>query len=257
MRGWLEMQLIVVKDYNALSKAATHILATEIMTNPQSCLGLATGSTPIGIYQELVSLFAEGVLDFAQVKTFNLDEYLGLMPSDVNSYRYFMQDNLFNHINIDAKNTHFPENMRANNDDCREYDKKIAQVGGIDLQLLGIGVNGHIGFNEPEDNFSSYTHKVNLTPSTIEANARLFENPEDMPWEAVTMGIGTIMRAKQIILVASGASKAKAVKDTIFGNITPQVPASVLQLHPKATIIVDEAAASLLDKDLLSNLKNK
>ncbi|HPT78673.1 MAG TPA: glucosamine-6-phosphate deaminase [Candidatus Atribacteria bacterium] len=220
-------------------------IVKQIKSKPDSVLGLATGSTPEGIYRRLVEKHKNGEVSFARVKTFNLDEYVGIPESHVCSYHYFMDTNLFRHVDIDPNATHIPDgNAMDLNAECRKYEEMIAQSGGIDLQLLGIGPNGHIGFNEPETPFESLTHVVDLTDSTINANARFFESHEQVPRQAVTMGIKSIMQARRIILVAKGAPKAHVIMRAIKGPVTPKVPASVLQLHPNVLIILDHDAAS-------------
>jgi glucosamine-6-phosphate deaminase len=201
-------------------------------------MGFATGSTPVGTYQELVRLHKEGILDFSGITSFNLDEYYGVPVTDPNSYRYFMEENLFSHVNIEPGVTNVPDGMAKNaNEECGRYEEMIQKAGGIDLQLLGIGHNGHIGFNEPDSYFPANTHLVDLTESTIDANARFYQTRDEVPKQAVTMGIGTIMRAKSILLLAGGKDKADIIEKTMTGPITPQVPASILQLHPDVTVI--------------------
>ena len=212
---------------------------------PDCVLGLATGSTPIGLYQQLVAWYEKGDLDFSEVRTVNLDEYKGLSRENDQSYYYFMHHNLFDHVNLPAENSHLPNGMEPDSDrECRRYSELIRSMGGVDLQLLGIGHNGHIGFNEPGDAFDNDVHCVNLTQSTIEANKRFFASADDVPKQAYTMGIKTIMQAKKILIVASGEDKADIVRDAFFGPITPKVPASVLQLHNDVTLVADEAALS-------------
>lgn len=237
------MVIIKAKDYEDMSKRAAALLAEQIAQKPDSVLGLATGSTPVGAYRELAEKFRRKELSFSKVKTVNLDEYVGLLPEHEQSYRYFMQKHLFGLVDIKPENTHIPDGMAKNiRHACREYDALIDSLGGIDLQLLGIGHNGHIGFNEPAKVFEKETHVVELKESTIAANARFFSSPGAVPRRAVTMGILSIMRAKRILLLASGADKAEIVKEAFFGPITPAVPASVLQLHPAATVIADGEA---------------
>ncbi len=235
------MEIIKVKTYEELSTIAADIIAKQIKEKPDCVLGLATGSSPVGTYRKLAEMCKAGELDFSKVKSVNLDEYVGLPEDNDQSYRYFMNDNLFNHVNIDKANTYVPggcaEDMEA---ECKKYDAKIEELGGIDLQLLGIGRNGHIGFNEPADTFSEGTHVVNLTESTIEANSCFFASKEDVPTKAVTMGIGTIMTAKKILLVANGPYKKDIVEAAFRGEITPLVPASILQKHSDVTIIYSE-----------------
>lgn len=238
------MNLIVADNYEEMSRVAADVLADVIEYNPSCVLGLATGSTPIGIYRNLVKDYETGRLSFKDVKTFNLDEYVGLDERDSQSYRYFMNDNLFDHVNINKANTHVPSGLPSDvEDECSNYDTEIEEAGGIDIQLLGIGHNGHIGFNEPCKYFPKNTHKVKLTESTIEANSRLFDSIEDVPRYAVTMGIGTIMTARRILLVANGADKADIVYKAFFCDVEPEVPASILQFHPNVTVVTDKEAA--------------
>lgn len=239
------MKIISAKDYQALSRAAANIISAQVILKPSCVLGLATGSSPVGTYQQLIEWYKKGDLDFSQVRTVNLDEYVGLDKDHDQSYAYFMRHNLFDHVNIDLANTNVPSGVNGDGE-CERYDKLIADFGGIDLQLLGLGHNGHIGFNEPCDEFPVRTHVVELTESTINANSRLFESIDQVPREAYTMGIGTIMKARAILVVASGVDKAQIVRDAFFGPVTPQVPASVLQLHPNVTVVVDAEAGSLL-----------
>ncbi|MBQ4187741.1 MAG: glucosamine-6-phosphate deaminase [Firmicutes bacterium] len=239
------VKVLVCKDYDTLSKKAAGILAGIVNVKPNAILGLATGSSPVGTYKELIKLNQEGLLDFSAVRTYNLDEYYPLDPSNDQSYHYFMNDNLFDHVNIDKNNVHVPDgNAPDMNKACESYEAMLNEVGGVDIQVLGIGGNGHIGFNEPTDTFVGPTHVVELTESTIKANSRFFEKIEDVPTKAISMGIASIMKAKKILLVANGTGKADAIAKTLEGPITPWVPASILQLHPDVTIIVDEAAAS-------------
>ena len=241
------MRIISAKDYEAMSRQAANIIAAQIILKPNCVLGLATGGTPVGTYKELVAKYEAGELDFSGVKTVNLDEYVGLDASSDQSYIYFMRDNLFNHVNIDQNYTNVPRGIVDDADaECQRYEELIASYGGIDLQLLGLGPNGHIGFNEPDDHFPVVTHKVTLTDSTIQANKRFFEKEEDVPRYAYTMGIGTIMKARKILMVVNGEGKADIVKRAFFGPVTPDVPASILQLHPDFTLVADEAALSKL-----------
>ena len=245
--GDLNMKIIKTKDYADMSRKAANIIAAQVIMKPDCVLGLATGSTPIGTYKELIKAYENGDLDFSLVKTANLDEYRGLEKSNDQSYDYFMKDNLFNHININFDNLNIPNGEKPDaEEECKRYEEVVKALGGQDLQLLGMGHNGHIGFNEPADEFPKETHCVDLQESTIQANKRFFEKVEDVPTQAYTMGIGTIMQAKKILVVASGADKAEIVKKAFFGPITPQVPASILQLHPDVTVVVDEAAGSLI-----------
>lgn len=232
------MRIIEAKDYNELSRAVANIISAQIILKPDSVLGLATGSTPVGTYKQLVEWYQKKDIDFSKVKSVNLDEYCGLSPLNEQSYRYFMDDNLFNHININKEDTHVPNGLATDLEaECSRYDKLIASLGGVDIQLLGIGLNGHIGFNEPDSFFEKNTHIVDLDKSTIEANARFFSSIDEVPTKAITMGIKTIMDAKKVILIASGAGKREIVEKAINGPITPQVPASVLQLHPDLTVV--------------------
>lgn len=240
------MRIIHAKDYEDMSRKAANIIAAQVISKPDCVLGLATGSTPIGAYKRLVELYEQGDLDFSQVSTYNLDEYRGLSHDDVQSYHYFMADNLFNHVNIDIDNTHVPDGSNPDADAaCAEYDRMVEEAGYTDLQLLGIGNNGHIGFNEPDTCFSKGTHCVDLTESTIQANSRLFDSIDDVPRQAYTMGDQTIMNARMVLLVANGEAKAQAVYDMCFGPISPSCPASILQLHPNCVVVADEAALSL------------
>ena len=240
------IRIISARNYEDMSRKAANIIAAQVVLNPECVLGLATGSTPIGAYQELVKGYENGDLDFSRVRTYNLDEYRGLTHDDPQSYHYFMNDNLFSHVNIDLANTHVPDGANPDADAaCAEYDKMVEEAGYPDLQLLGIGNNGHIGFNEPDTHFSKGTHCVDLTESTIEANSRLFDNIEDVPRQAYTMGTQTIMSARSILVVANGEKKAQAVHDMCFGPIDPACPASILQLHPNVTLVADEAALAL------------
>ena len=239
------MRIYKAKDYEDMSRKAANIISAQVILKPDCVLGLATGSTPIGLYKQLVEWFEKGDLDFSEVQTVNLDEYKGLNRENDQSYYYFMHDNLFNHINIPEENTHLPNGMEMDSEkECARYTKLIQSMGGVDLQLLGIGHNGHIGFNEPSESFDKEVHCVNLTQSTIEANKRFFASADDVPKQAYTMGIKTIMQAKKILIVANGEGKADIVRDAFFGPITPQVPASVLQLHDDVTLVADEAALS-------------
>lgn len=240
------MKFIIAEDYDAMSRAAANVIAGYVASHPDCVLGLATGSTPIGLYGCLVKDYEAGVLSFKDVTSFNLDEYRGLDPQHDQSYRYFMEHNLFSHVDIEAARTHVPDGACPDAQAaCAAYEQAIAEAGGLGLQLLGLGHNGHIGFNEPAPDFPKYTHCVTLTESTINANSRLFDSIDDVPREAYTMGIGTIMAAKEILVVASGADKAEIVHRAFFGPVTPDVPASVLQFHPNVTVIVDKEAGAL------------
>ena len=239
------MRIYKGKDYADMSRKAANIISAQVIMKPDCVLGLATGSTPIGLYQQLVAWYEKGDLDFSEVRTVNLDEYKGLSRENDQSYYYFMHHNLFDHVNLPAENSHLPNGMEPDSDkECIRYSELIRSMGGVDLQLLGIGHNGHIGFNEPGDAFDNDVHCVDLTQSTIEANKRFFASADDVPKQAYTMGIKTIMQAKKILIVASGEDKADIVRDAFFGPITPKVPASVLQLHNDVTLVADEAALS-------------
>jgi glucosamine-6-phosphate deaminase len=234
------MRIIKASDYNEMSRCAANIIAAQITLKPDSVLGLATGSTPIGTYKLLVESYQQGNLDFSKVRSVNLDEYCGLDGSHDQSYRYFMNTNLFNHVNIDMANTNVPNGIATDlEQECKRYDRLIEELGGVDLQLLGIGHNGHIGFNEPNEFFDKTTHVVDLKQSTIDANSRFFEKIEDVPRRAITMGIKSIMSARKILLVA-GADKKDIIERALFGPITPQVPASVLQFHNDLIVVVSE-----------------
>lgn len=239
------MRIVRAEDYKDMSRKAANIISAQVIMKPNCVLGLATGSTPIGTYEQLVEWYKKGDLDFSKVTSVNLDEYKGLTRDNDQSYYYFMNDHLFSKVNIDTKHTFLPDGTEPDSEKaCREYDQIIAGVGGVDLQLLGLGHNGHIGFNEPGTAFVARTNCVDLTESTIQANKRFFASIEDVPRQAYTMGIGTIMLAKKVLVVVSGADKAAIVKKAFFGAITPEVPASVLQLHRDVTVVADEAALS-------------
>ena len=241
------MKIIKTKDYEHMSRVTANLLSAQVIMKPDCVLGLATGSTPVGAYKQLVQWFQKGDLDFSEVTSVNLDEYKGLSPENDQSYRYFMNHNLFDHINIRKDHTFVPNGLEADAEKaCDDYNKIIHDLGGIDLQLLGLGNNGHIGFNEPSSSFEKETHCVDLTQSTIDANARFFSSLSEVPRQAYTMGIQTIMQAKKIVVAVSGQGKASIVKEAFFGPITPQVPASVLQLHSDVTVVGDEAALSML-----------
>lgn len=241
------MKVIIEKDYNLMAGVASRIIAAEVKNNPNIVLGLATGSTPIGTYKELIRMHKEEGLDFSNVTTFNLDEYIGVGKDNPCGYRYFMDNELFNHINIPIENTHVPNGLAEDLDTfCKEYDEKIEAAGGIDIQILGIGPNGHIAFNEPDNALSKGTCVVKLTPDTIYANSRFFNSLDDVPKNAITMGVGSILKAKKIILLANGVNKAPAIKNILKDDkITTYIPATFLMLHPDVTIIVDEEAYSL------------
>lgn len=241
------MKIIKTKDYEHMSRVTANLLSAQVIMKPDCVLGLATGSTPVGAYKQLVQWFQKGDLDFSEVTSVNLNEYKGLSPENDQSYRYFMNHNLFDHINIRKDHTFVPNGLEPDAEKaCDDYNKIIHDLGGIDLQLLGLGNNGHIGFNEPSSSFEKETHCVDLTQSTIDANARFFSSLSEVPRQAYTMGIQTIMQAKKIVVAVSGQGKASIVKEAFFGPITPQVPASVLQLHSDVTVVGDEAALSML-----------
>ena len=242
----ITMNIIKAKDYQDMSRKAANIISAQIIMKPDCVLGLATGSTPVGTYRQLIEWYDKGDLDFSRVSTVNLDEYRGLAHTDPQSYYYFMQENLFDHVNIDKAATHVPDGTNPDAADaCAKHEQSIKSLGGIDLQLLGLGNNGHIGFNEPGAAFEKETHLVDLTESTIHANARFFASIDEVPTQAYTMGIRTIMQAKKILVVVSGEGKADIVSRAFFGPVTPEVPASILQMHPDVTVVCDEAALSL------------
>lgn len=242
------MKIIKTKDYWAMSKKAAQIIAAQIVLKPDCVLGLATGSTPLGTYQKLVEQYENEELDFSEVYSVNLDEYKGLSPEDEQSYHYFMYTNLFNRVNIQPDHTFIPDGLEINSENaCQKYENIIQALKGIDLQLLGLGHNGHIGFNEPSDSFVPDTHCVSLSKTTIEANKRFFSNADAVPRQAYTMGIKTIFSAKKILILVSGSDKAEILKKAFFGPVTPKVPASILQFHPDVTLIADEEALSLID----------
>lgn len=239
------MKIVKATDYNHMSRMAANIISAQVILKPDCVLGLATGSTPIGTYENLIQWFKKGDLDFSQVTSVNLDEYKGLPSDNDQSYRYFMNEHLFNHVNINKERTFVPDGTEPDAAKaCEAYNNIIKEVGGIDLQLLGLGHNGHIGFNEPADEFEKETHCVDLAESTIEANKRFFASADMVPKQAYTMGIKTIMQARKVVVVVSGTDKADIVKKAFFGPVTPQVPASILQLHNDFTLVGDEAALS-------------
>ncbi|MGQ9515035.1 MAG: glucosamine-6-phosphate deaminase [Thermoproteota archaeon] len=241
------MKVIITNDYNEMSRKAAAIVADELRKNKKLVLGLATGGTPLGLYGELIRMHKEEGLDFSEVKTFNLDEYLGLDPENEQSYHYFMFHNFFNYVNIDKRNIHIPDGKAKDPEAfCKEYEKKIKEAGGIDLQILGIGSNGHIAFNEPGSPQDSRTRVVDLSEQTIKDNARFFKDESKVPRKAISMGIGTIMEAKKIILLASGKNKADAIAKAVEGILTIEVPASLLQRHGDVTVIIDRESASKL-----------
>ena len=237
------MRVYCAKDYNHASRVAANIISAQVIIKPDCVLGLATGSTPIGTYEELIRRYEKGDLDFSKVHSINLDEYRGLSPENDQSYRYFMNTHLFDKINIDKKNTYVPDGLEPDKEKaCRDYEEIIRVHGGVDLQVLGLGHNGHIGFNEPGSVFEKETHCVTLSETTREANARFFSSMDEVPTEAYTMGIGSIMQAKKIIVIVTGEGKREIVKKAFQGPITPEVQASVLQLHKDVILVGDEAA---------------
>ncbi len=241
------MELLITKTYDELSKSAAGRVKDFIKSKPEAVLGLPTGSTPLGMYKELISMYREGAVSFKGVTTFNLDEYEGLDRDHENSYYKYMVDNFFDHVDIDKSRTNIPTGKCSDNYKCcMEYEERIKKSGGIDLMVLGLGNNGHIGFNEPAEHFPGITHRVKLHKETIKANSRFFKNQDEVPKYAVTMGIRSIMHCKNIILLANGKGKSEAIKKALKEPVTPKVPASVLQLHQSLTVIIDEEAASLL-----------
>lgn len=242
------MKIIRAKDYQDMSRKAANIISAQVIMKPDCVLGLATGGTPVGTYAQLVDWYNKGDLDFSEVTTVNLDEYRGLPKEHPQSYWYFMNENLFSKVNIDPAKTNLPDGTNLDTAaECARYNGVIHKLGGIDLQLLGIGHDGHIGFNEPGEAFELETHCVNLTAETIEANKRFFDGNVDLvPKQAYTMGIKTIMQARKVLMVANGAGKAEIVKKAFFGPVTPEVPASILQMHPDFTLVGDEEALSLI-----------
>lgn len=242
------MKIYKAKDYKDMSRKAANIISAQVIMKPNCVLGLATGSTPIGTYDQLVEWYNKGDLDFSEVTTVNLDEYKGLPRTNDQSYYYFMHQHLFDRVNIDPERTNVPNGMEPNAEkECGRYEELIRSLGGVDLQLLGLGHNGHIGFNEPGEAFEKETHCVDLTESTIEANKRFFASADDVPKQAYTMGIKTIMQAKKILIVVNGENKADIVERAFFGPVTPEVPASILQLHNDVTLVGDEAALAKIE----------
>lgn len=234
------MRIYCAENYEKASIIAADMIAAQILLKPDSVLGLATGSTPIGAYKRLIAKYEAGELDFSKITTINLDEYKGLDEENENGYRYFMNHQLFDHVNLKKENTFVPDGKKEAQQACGEYEERIKNLGGIDMQLLGLGHNGHIGFNEPADEFPKETHCVDLSESTIEANARFFASRDEVPKQAYTMGIGSIMKAKTILIMACGRDKKEIVKRAFEGPICPQVPASVLQLHNNVILVGDE-----------------
>jgi len=241
------MKIIVTENYEEMSRVAAEQFADVLRNKPDCVLGLATGDTPIGMYQDLIAMYKEGTLDFSKATSVNLDEYYPITPDNDQSYRYFMNHQLFDHVNMDKARTFVPDGTAKDPDAfCRAYEEKIDALGGVDVQVLGIGRNGHIGFNEPADELIPYTHLTELTKSTIEANSRFFASEEDVPKHALTMGVESVFKARKVLLLVSGANKAEAVRAMLNGNLSTHCPASLLRLHPDVTLICDKAAYSLM-----------
>ncbi len=241
------MKIIEAADYKSMSRKAANIISAQVILYPKSVLGLATGSTPLGVYRQLIDWFKKGDIDFSSVNCVNLDEYCGLRPDHPQSYHYYMHKNFFDNVNIPEENIHIPNGLASDTTaECMDYDRMIADLGGIDLQLLGLGITGHIGFNEPSVSFDKTTHKVALEDETILANSKFFDNPRDVPEYAITMGIKSIMQAKKILMLVSGAQKASILEKSLFGPVTPLVQASILQFHPDVTVVADAEALSLI-----------
>ncbi|MBD3274633.1 MAG: glucosamine-6-phosphate deaminase [Candidatus Marinimicrobia bacterium] len=244
------MLVNISEDYETMSQLGAKIVAEQVRRKPDSVIGFATGSTPLGTYKELIRMHRESGLDFSKITTFNLDEYVGLRPEHDQSYHYFMWENLFKHINVDPRFVYIPDGMADDIDYfCKWYEDQMKEVGGVDLQILGIGGNGHVAFNEPGSSLGSRTRIKTLTSKTVKDNARFFDDPDEVPKYAITMGVGTIMDAKKLLLLASGEGKANAIKDTLEGPITAMVPATIVQMHQQAHVLVDEEAASKLKFD--------
>jgi glucosamine-6-phosphate deaminase len=241
------MKILEATDYQGMSRKAANIISAQVILFPRSVLGLATGSTPLGIYKQLIEWYRKGDLDFSEISTVNLDEYCGLSPENPQSYHYYMEHNFFKHVNIRPEKTFIPNGLAEDiNEECKKYDKLICDLGGIDLQLLGLGSTGHIGFNEPNESFDKMTHKVALNQKTIRDNSRFFHNIDEVPKYAVTMGIKAIMQAKKIVMVVSGEKKAEILEKVLFGPVTPEIPASILQLHPDVTVVADSEAMKVV-----------
>lgn len=241
------MKVIITKDYDEMSKVAANMIKETIVEKPNAILGLATGSTPVGLYNNLIEMNKNGEIDFSKVTTINLDEYIGLDADNPQSYRYFMNNKLFNHVNINKERTFVPNGVAENiEEEAKNYDKRIDELGGIDVQILGIGVNGHIGFNEPDEVLIAGTHKTRLAESTIEANSRFFDNIEDVPTEAITMGLGQILKSKKIILIVKGANKADVVRELLKGVITTNNPSTMLNMHRDVTVLMEEETSKLI-----------
>jgi glucosamine-6-phosphate deaminase len=241
------MRIIIEVNYQSMSKKAALLVASQVNLKPDSVLGLATGDTPLGMYRELIKMYQRGEIDFSEVITFNLDEYYRLPSDNPQSYHYYMEENFFKHVNLHPRNTHIPDGMAEDIEkECVDYEERIRRSGGIDLQVLGIGSNGHVGFNEPGEQLNVTTHLVDLSEETIKSNSRFFNSPEEVPKKAISVGMATILKASRIILLASGTSKAEAIKQTVSGHVDTRVPSSLLQTHPEVTLIVDQEAASLI-----------
>ncbi len=252
------MRLIEAKDYQETSRQVANIISAQVILRPDSVLGLATGSSPIGAYRQLIEWYNKGDVDFSRVRSVNLDEYVGLAPSHEQSYAYFMHHNFFDFINIKPENVHLPDGLDPDAEGQGEkYDALIRSLGGVDLQLLGIGRDGHIGFNEPCGEFVKGTHCVELTQDTREANARFFGSVDLVPKTAYTMGILDIIQARRVVMIASGSSKAAIVRDAFWGPVTPQIPASILQLHPDFTLVADEEALAMVNQEKQAGWVNK
>lgn len=243
------MKIVKVKNQEELSAKAAALIAAQVNLKPEAVLGLATGGSPVGTYAKLVQMYQRGEVDFSKVTTINLDEYRGIPKTHEQSYWNFMQENLFRHVNVNPESIHVPDGENLNSEQvCAEYDEIIKKSGGIDLQLLGIGLDGHIGFNEPDAVLEPDTHCVDLEESTIEANKRFFNSREEVPKQAYTMGIKPIMQAKKVLMIANGKGKAEILKKAFTGKVTPEVPASILQLHPDFILIADEEALSAMEE---------
>ncbi len=243
------MRIISVANYNGVSFHVARLISSQVSVKPNCVLGLATGSSPVGAYQQLISEYKDKLIDFSQVRSINLDEYWDMEPTHPQSYRYFMNENLFDHVNINKENTYTPNGKAADPEkECEEYSQRISDFGGIDMQILGIGSNGHIGFNEPDDHFNCGTHLQKLTDATREDNKRFFASLEEVPTHALTMGIKEIMQARAVVLMVSGANKAQALHDALHGPITPKCPGSILQLHPNVTVVADLEAMQVINQ---------
>lgn len=241
------LRIIIADNYEDMSKKAANMVAAQILLKPNSVLGLATGSTPLMTYKYLIKLFSDETISFKEAVTFNLDEYVGINKGNENSYYYYMENNFFKHIDVKQENTHIPSgNAEDLSAECSTYEEKIKLSGGIDFQILGIGNNGHIGFNEPNLKFEAVTHVIDLDEETIKANSRFFTSEAEVPKKAITMGVKTIMNTRKVLLLANGRGKAETIYNSIYGKIDPNLPASILQLHPDVTFILDKEAASLL-----------